>query len=392
MKGLLARGRTARPRWGLHPPARPSVLATALVALGLLVTVPAAPAPAEAPGGRGSGPPALAGTAVRVQGARLLRGGRPFVVHGLQIVGLVAPARALRHAYLLAHQRFGRGELEAARAFGANTVRFQISQGGLDPRSPLYSPGYAGEVKRAVALARHLGLAVILSLQAERPSGARARCALPTTATERDWRLLAPELAGDRGVLLELYNEPGGKATEARWSAWRSGGHVARSRKTVACRAIGMQRLVDTIRSSGARNVIIVPGLRSEETLAGMPALSDPAHQLAYGIHSPDLEAGPAAWARNFGARSARAPVIVTEWNASSTWWGCNAGLPREAAEFLSYLRARHIGIDAYAFDLPGTVRRGFGGRPTTYSHLVCGRPGAGPGQLLRRLFAGKRP
>ena len=105
-----------------------------------------------------------------------------MVPRGVQIVGLVAPDGALSGKYIAAHQNFSARELSQAVAQGADTVRFQVSQFGLDPNNTLYSPAYVQEIQNAVHLARSLGLMVIVSVQAEPPAGGTrgVRCRTPT--------------------------------------------------------------------------------------------------------------------------------------------------------------------------------------------------------------------
>jgi endoglucanase len=330
------------------------------------------------------------GQGLSVRGTQLLVGGAPFTVQGVQIVGLVAPNRALRGEYAVAHQHFSAAELRKAIGYHVNTVRFQVSQYGLDPRSPLYSPAYVTEVIKAVRLARELGLVVIITVQAQAPAGMIEFCPLPDAGTLRVWNELAPVFKQDRGVMFELYNEPAVAATPAGWRVWRDGGTVI-GPDGISCTAIGMQSLINAIRADGAKNVIIVPGLDFERTLAGMPPVTDPASrlnpQLAYGIHDPPLSA-PAAWQYEFGEASTHVPVIVTEWNPSAESSGCDPAAPVQAPALLRYLLAHHIGVVGYAFDLPGTLITGWSYQPTSYGNFSCGHLTGGPGLLLFSTFA----
>jgi hypothetical protein len=344
--------------------------------------------------------------AVTVKGNHLLRGDARWIPRGVQIVGLVAPNGSLSGKYVDANAHFGAPELQAARADHADTVRFQVSEYGLDHMDPLYSSNYVQEVRSGIQLARSTGLNVIVSLQAQWPAGQGDDCPLPNTGAERAWNQIAPMFAGDPGVLFELYNEPslGGSYVRAyldrrrgrrHWQLWRNGGFVPAQDGTL-CQEVGMQRLIDDVRRDGADNVIIVPGLGAEQTLAGMPALTDPANpsnpQLAYGIHYPSLTAA-GAWNREFGKMSATKPVIVTEWYANSVpntnTPHCVAGEPALAAELLAYLASKQIGVVGYAFDVPGTIVVDWSYAPTTYDNFACGVPGDGPGQLLFNEFAG---
>ncbi len=328
---------------------------------------------------------------VTVQGPHLLRGGLPWMPRGVQIVGLVAPDGSFSGKYTAANAHFGRAELQAAIADHADTVRFQVSEFGLDPQDPLYSPAYVQEVYNGVELARSLGLAVIVSLQAQPPAGSTSGCPLPDPGAERDWQELAPMFSGDSGVMLELFNEPWMGATPAAWQLWENGGMSTQPDGQV-CQVVGMQTLIDDVRNAGADNVIIVPGLGGETTLAGMPPMGDPANpanpQLAYGIHYPNLSSSSTWWDSEFGHFSATAPVIVTEWYATSTH-DCVSNEPAKAALLLDYLASKQIGSVGYAFDVPGTIVGDWSYTPTTYANFACGVGSDGPGQLLFTDYAG---
>jgi hypothetical protein len=284
----------------------------------------------------------------------------------------------------------------------ADLIRFQVSQYGLDPVDPLYSRSYAQQVRSAVEDARGLGLTVIVSLQAEAPAGRSRACPEPDAGAERAWQQLEPMFAGDPGVMFELFNEPSLLASATNWQLWQYGGPVALSGGGT-CDAVGMQTLINDIRGAGADNVIIVPGLAGEGTLAGMPTLTDPSSpsspQLAYGIHYPSLSGGSTVWDRKFGDAAASVPVLVTEWYANS-FHLCTPSQPQRAAWLLAYLASKQIGVVGYAFDVPGTIVSGWSYAPTTYAHFACepptgfgetpsDGPHTGPGNLLFNEFAG---
>ncbi len=374
-------------------PIRPWLVSTRAVAVAVLATTAVValaligPSAAAAASAR----TASSSDAVTVQSGHLLRGGAPWIPRGVQIVGLVAPDGSLSGRYVDANTHFGATELQAARADHADTVRFQVSEYGLDPISPLYSTRYVQQVSSGIQLARSIGLNVIVSLQAQSPAGQGPNCPLPDTGAERAWNELAPMFASDPGVLFELYNEPALAVSYTNWQLWQNGGFVAEQDGTV-CQEVGMQTLIDDIRQDGAGNVIIVPGLGAESSLAGMPVLTDPGNptnpQFAYGVHYPSMSGSVGAWDGEFGKMSAAEPVIVTEWYASSTH-NCVAREPGVAAELLAYLASKQVGIVGYAFDVPGTIVSDWSYDPTTYDNFSCGVAGAGPGQLLFNEFAG---
>ena len=148
---------------------------------------------------------------------------------------------ANKPTYAAARAAFGPGMLGEVRRFGADLVRFQISQFGLDPKSKGYDPDYRDEVLAAVAETRDAGFNVIVSMQWQGVSGRRGE-GLPTGATRRAWASIVPEFGDDRGVLLEIFNEPEiNPRTPAEWGSWRK----------------SMQGLVDALRRAGSENVLL---------------------------------------------------------------------------------------------------------------------------------------
>jgi endoglucanase len=366
----------------------------ALSALAGVLALLACTATASARTARATSPPPspLNTTGIYVQGSHLMQGGLPFVARGVQITGLVAPDADLAGKYIAAYQHFGAPELAAAVADHANLIRFQVSEFGLNPADPLYDPNYLPEIEQGVALARAAGLNVIVSLQAESPAGNETRCPLPDAGAATDWNELAAAFAGDDDVMFELYNEPGLGETRANWSLWANGGVIANGAGG-QCTAVGVQSLVDEIRAVGADNVIILPGLIGEQTLAGVPSITDPADpsdpQLAYGIHYPNLTQVSNQWDAEFGNFAERRPVIVTEWQANGTT-NCIADSPRTAPLLLTYLALKQIGVVGFAFDLPGTIVADYNYDPTTYTDFACGQFTGGAGQILFQDYAGE--
>ena len=361
-----------------------------VVSCALALGVASSPASAATPGG------------VVVQGSHLVRDGAVWLPRGVQIVGLVAPQGSLTGRYVAAQAHFSTAELQTAQAMHADLIRFQVSQYGLDPEDSLYSRSYVQQVRGAVEDARSLGLTVIVSLQAEAPAGRTRVCPEPDAGAERAWQQLVPMFAGDPGVMFELFNEPSLLASATNWQLWQNGGLITLTGGR-SCDAVGMQTLINDIRGDGAGNVIIVPGLAGQGTLAGMPTLTDPSSpsspQLAYGIHYPSLSSGSTVWDRKFGDVAASVPVLVTEWYANS-FHLCTPTEPQRAAWLLAYLASKQIGVVGYALDVPGTIVSGWSYAPTTYAHFACepptgfgetpsDGPHTGPGRLLWGEFTG---
>ena len=314
---------------------------------------------------------------ISVQGNKILRDGKPWIAKGVTIVGVVAPEKRLGGPYVQAHKFFGPTELDAAKQYGADLIRFQVSQAGSDRQSEIYSDEYPNAVKLAVALARSKGFSVIVSLQSQPPSGVK-ETGMPSDKSVRAWQSLAPLFADDRGVMLEIFNEPSPEGPEATpshdWDTWRQ----------------RMQPIVDEIRRHGGRNVLLLDGLFWAQMLDGAPRLNDPLGQIAYAEHpyiSPRLR-NRQDWDRMFGNFASNHPVMVTEWNATGRK-NCTEAMPQWAADMVAYVRDRQIGLVGWAFDLPGTLIANFDWSLTNYNGFYCGPDTRfGAGELIHGYFS----
>jgi endoglucanase len=316
---------------------------------------------------------------IAINGTTILRDGRPWIAKGVTMVGRVAPAAVTRAgtAFERARNQFDAQELAAAKRFGADLIRFQVSQGGSDPQSRIFSDDYLKEVTSAVKMARDLGFSVIVSLQAESPSGLD-ESGMPNIKAHRAWQRLTPEFAADRGVMLELFNEPSPNGPDTvlphNWDSWKA----------------AMQPLVDEVRKLGAKNVLLVDGLYWAQMLDGAPQLDDPMSQIMYAVHpyySQRLR-NERDWDNMFGDFARRHPVLVTEWNAVSFRGNCNSNTPSFAADMLTYLNQRKIGLVAWAFDFPGSVIKNSDGTLTSFDGFHCGpSTNFAAGELIHHQF-----
>ncbi len=331
-----------------------------------------------------------------VAGNRLYRDGQEFLPRGFNFIGILGPdgcANLPRQA-AAARASFGVTELLAARDdWHANTVRFQVSQSGLDPQSAIYVPAYLDRITGAVAQARSLGLTVILSMQ-DQSNGCGSAHPLPSDATVRAWQNLAPLVAEDPYVMFELFNEPQNDVDAAGWAQWLNGGPGPKTNQGAPI--IGQQALVQTVRDLGANNVLIADGAKYAGSLQGLPPLSDPlaAPRIAYAWHpysfhvsgTATLATDQASWDSRTAAVSAAAPVIATEWNASLS--KCTAGVAARAPDLLAYLRSQRIGLLGHAFDVVATMVQDLATwTPTTLDGFGCNVVGPDAGLLVQDEF-----
>ena len=100
--------------------------------------------------------------AVTVRGNHLLRDGVPWIPHGVMMVAFVAPPAVQHGVFTGAYAHYSADEMAGAKAWGADVVRFQVSQPGTDPQNPLYTTEFVEKVRGAVLASRAAGLDVIV--------------------------------------------------------------------------------------------------------------------------------------------------------------------------------------------------------------------------------------
>jgi hypothetical protein len=313
---------------------------------------------------------------VTVSGTDFLLDGKPWIPKGVVLVGSLAPAEDFkRSAYAKAYESFTPDLLQQIKRFGADVVRLKANAFALDPQSPQHKPDYRDKLLAIVQQVRDAGFIVIVSmLEPGTFKGDPSFSRMPSEATGRAWAPLIPRLGKDRGVILELFDEPSAKEpSRDNWEKWRA----------------GMQSTVDSVRRAGAENVVLLDGLRNGHILDGAPKINDPLGQLGYAVH-PYLTRRnnePREWDHSFGNFAKSRPVMATEWNALSNRPAqCEANTPETVQQFFAYLRRLRVGLVLWAYDLPGVQRDGV---LTSFKGHRCG-PGTlfGAGEAVKEYFA----
>ncbi|MGN0855693.1 MAG: glycoside hydrolase family 5 protein [Kiritimatiellia bacterium] len=124
---------------------------------------------------------------------------------------------------------------------------------------------------KIVRLAANRGAYVVIDLH---------RFRAPKAEHVAFWRDCAAHYMNHPAVLFDLFNEPHGVS----WEVWRNGGWVGEAdtvdesaflsaeekRKNQGFESVGMQALVDAVRSTGAKNVVIAGGLFWANDLTGI--------------------------------------------------------------------------------------------------------------------------
>jgi hypothetical protein len=334
-----------------------SVLALAATATATVAGAAGSAAATGAPVcGKAVGPFSVSGT--QVLGAA----GKPFVSYGLTVSGLQNPGWA-------GFVSQDRQEITAtADDWCANTVRLQLNQDDLlGPNGTGFDHAYMRAIQSEVSLAESHNLVVVLNDETNLATPAEQAVQMgPTPGTETFWQDLTKIYGNDPQVIFDLFNEPrmysAGMPLAQEWQLWRNGGSF-----DGVSYSFGMAQLAAYVRNTlGAHNLFWIEGPRYSSTFAGMvqeQALLNVSN-VVYAVHHPAGPADAASWDADFGylVRTGVAPVVDGEWTnyeppptagptapPSSCWPDAPASVP----EFLEYLAANGIGLNAYTLQ-PG--------------------------------------
>jgi hypothetical protein len=255
----------------------------------------------------------------------------------------------------------------AGRYWHANTVRIPVSEANLfhgDTPGRAYNASVLQALCREVRLARTEHMTVIITDQTEFPDWVERN---PDARTIRFWDIVAREYADQPGIVFDPFNEPRQvyKTVVPRdkrdrnpdlkidhrwvWQLWQRGGRAA------GRTFVGMQRLVDKIRATGAQNVMEIEGPFYDDTLdfAGQYPING--SNLTWAIHHPPLN-GARSWTHEFGYLARVRPVEINEWSQyASPRPECRANAFDSAPRFLSYAHARDMGVSGWSLQ-PGSL------------------------------------
>jgi hypothetical protein len=326
---------------------------------------------------------AAGGPVVTLEGKSFRKGGAPWLPKGVKVEAFSRPiggyeSEALQKAVKDGRRLWGPNEQQAiANVFHADVIRFAVSQPGLDPQSPIYDPHYKSDVLAAIGQARAAGFVVIPSMDAQAENGIAGLPCMPNDSTVRAWRTLAPELAHDQGVMLELADEPCLSNNPQGRGEWTR----------------SMQALIDAVRASGAQNILLLDGLWYARSTNGLfPLVHDSLKDhLALAVHpylAKEVFATERQWHDQFGASAAQYPMIATEWNATPTNGCVGSATPAVALQEMRYLQSLRIGLIGWAIDSSygKLVKNHQDFRPTNYETFAgCSKSpsDSGGGELL---------
>jgi chitodextrinase len=287
--------------------------------------------------------------------------GQPFIPRGFNSIALLNSPWCTSAATAAAAAAFTPAELGLAKtSWGANTLRFQVSQPVLASANGV---AYAQQIEAAVNQVLAGGFVVDISMQDQSRACGPGE-PLPGAETEAAWSTLMANTAldADPAVMFELFNEPNNQplstpATspgQSTWPDWLSGGRqIGPGSGWAAYVPVGHQDLVNFLRNTlNVPNILIADGASKAGHLEGMPLLQDPAgtSQIAYAVHPYVYTDGVTGWATRWGYLTATNAVLATEWNYPAS--GCGTASQQLAPTLLNYLRSTvNVGVLGHALD-----------------------------------------
>jgi endoglucanase len=286
--------------------------------------------------------------------------------------------------------------INVMKSYGINAVRIPLNEAcwlGESYVKPAYSgQRYRSAVEAYVQRLNASGIVAIVDLhwtdgsymgEASACSSAEATCQKPMPDAAEAvpfWTSVASTFKGNDAVIFDLFNEPypeqadNGNMNEG-WQCWLHGGSCAGISYPVA----GMQTLVNTVRATGANNVLMLGGLEWSNDLSGWLAHEpvDPDHNLAASWHSYNFNAcsTQSCWNQQIAPVLAKVPVIageIGENNCSDSYVDpLTSWLNAKSTSYLAWT----WNTDFNCYSGPGLIS-GYNGTPTGF--------GAGYEAILR--------
>jgi endoglucanase len=216
---------------------------------------------------------------------------RPLVLRGVV-------AEWLDYYPTLAGSLLDDASIGVMKQWGANIVRVPLGQQYWVSSECAHVSTYAGLVDQVVQSVTSRGMVALLDLH----WSTRRRCwpagnqFMPDERSVTFWQEVAARYKDNPLVAFDLYNEP----HYVSWQVWRNGGYVYDyyNKPNTDWIAPGMQTLYQTVRSTGARNLVIASG-------NGWGDLYPPAryllrgYNIVYGFHNFACPNNPPALCKN---------------------------------------------------------------------------------------------
>jgi len=280
----------------------------------------------------------------------------------------------------------------AMKSWGVDAVRLPLNEACWNGESYV-NPKYAGRnyrsaIEKYVKLLIANGMTVILDLhwtdgrytgKSSGCSSAKAVCQKPMPDAAESipfWTSVASTFKDNGNVIFDLFNEPfpdhALRSPTAAWQCWLKGGTYCSA--GIHYPVAGMQTLVNTVRATGASNVIMLGGLDYSNNLTEWLRYEpdDPDHNLVVSWHSYKSQScsSPECWNAQVLPVIARVPVIVGEIGEHD----CNSDYVRPLMGWLDQHKTGYLAWSWNATsscDASSKLIANWSGSPTVYGAAV---------------------
>lgn len=278
--------------------------------------------------------------------------------------------------------------IEAMKSWHINAVRLPLNEscwlgvGGVDPGRS--GAAYRSAIREYVSALERAGLYVILDLHwaAPRFEPAFGLLELPDAdGAPTFWVEVATEYRSDRSVLFDVYNEP----HDVDWTCWAQP-CVLHNNWLGWYQAVGLPELLAAVRSTGARQPVLLGGIDWARDLGGWLGHRpiDPAHALVASNHTYDFSACGRRCRDTLARIARRFPVVTGELGEGD----CRR---RYVNSYMDWADRHGISYLGWAWNTGGrwdcgggpSLIESYDGHPTRY--------GAGLRKHLRRIAASER-
>jgi endoglucanase len=338
-------------------------------------TATPSPTPTPTPTPSPTPPPApIPASPLHVQGNQLLNAaGQAVQIHGVNRSGAEF---ACAQGWGIFGTPVDQASVDAMRSWNVNAVRIGLNENcWLALGTPAAYSGvvYQQAIKDYVQELNQNGLFAVITVQWQGTSpNMDAHQPMPDENAPQLWTEVAKAFKGNDAVILELFSEPwpdDNHDTAAAWTCLRDGGTCP----PVAYQTVGMQRLVDTVRLTGATNVIGVPGTQFANTLTQWLAYEphDPLSNLVatWHVFNSQLCLTVSCYDETAGVVAAQVPIVATEIGNDA----CDASWLNT---LMSWLDAKQAGYLAWVWEpwgpdcSTGALITDPSGSPTTTGHI----------------------
>jgi TolB protein len=217
----------------------------------------------------------------------------------------------------------------AIRDWHVNHIRLPIAQDrwfGKAPEQKGEGESYRALVKQVVETCNEQGCYIVLDLHwsdAGEWGKQIGQHVMPDQNSVTFWKDVATVYGNHPAVIFDLYNEP----HDVSWDIWRVGGKVTekgrgpRKSESIEYQAVGMQALLDTVRATGAKNVVIAGGLDWSYDLSGIlkgrPLVDREGNGVIYANHAYPFKGDTVErWIAKMEEATKTLPVIVSEFGS----------------------------------------------------------------------------